>query len=125
MFPTPDLFSRGHWSFHDHIKPPVDMNSVPEDYHDFMDMFSKYKASKLAGHQPYDLKITLDEGTAPPLGPIYSLSQEELAALPKFIDENLATGFIRPSRSPHGALVLFIRKKDGSLRLCVDFRGLN
>ena len=67
----------------------------------------------------------MDEGTVPPFGPIYSLSQEELAALRKFIDENLATGFIRPSRSPCEAPVLFIRKKDGSLRLCVDFRGLN
>ena len=67
----------------------------------------------------------MDEGTVPPLGPIYSLSQEELAALHKFIDENLATGFIHPSRSPCGTPVLFIRKKDSSLRLCVDFRGLN
>src|SRR5882672_1112399 len=75
--------------------------------------------------RPYDLKITLDEGTALPYGPIYSLSQEELAALRKFIDENLATGFICPSSSSHGAPVLFIQKKDGSLRLCVDFRGLN
>jgi len=88
-------------------------------------VFSKSKASKLAEHRPYDLKINLDEGTAPPFGPIYSLSQEELAALRKFIDKNLATGFIHPSHSPHGAPVLFIRKKDGSLRLCVDFRGLN
>src|SRR5882672_3350112 len=103
----------------------VDMSAVPEDYHDFVEMFSKSKAGKLADHRPYDLKITLDKGTAPPYGPIYSLSQEELAALRKFIDENLTTGFIRPSRSPHGAPVLFIRKKDGSLRLCVDFRGLN
>jgi len=62
---------------------------------------------------------------APPLGPIYSLSQEELLALRKFIDENVAMGFIRPSRSPHGAPVLFIRKKDGSLRVCCDFRGIN
>jgi len=59
--------SRDHWSFHDHIRTPVDMNSVPEDYHDFMDMFSKSKARKLASHRPYDLKITLDKGTAPPL----------------------------------------------------------
>ena len=83
------------------------------------------KAGKLADHRPYDLKITLDEGTVPPFSPIYSLSQEELAALHKFIDENLATEFIRPSRSPCGAPVLFIWKKDGSLRLCVDFQGLN
>jgi len=88
-------------------------------------VFSKSKAGKLANHQPYDLKITLDEGTAPPFGPNYSLSQEELVALCKFIDENLATGFICPSCSSHGAPVLFIHKKDGSLQLCIDFRGLN
>jgi len=99
----------------------VNMSTVPEDYHDFADVFSKSKASKLADHRPYDLKITLDEGTSPPYGLIYSLSQEELAALCKFIDENLATGLIHPSHSPHGAPVLFIQKKDGSLRLCVDF----
>src|SRR5882724_7355063 len=46
-------------------------------------------------------------------------------SLRKFIDENLATGFIHPSCSSHGAPVLFIQKKDGSLRLCVDFRGPN
>src|SRR5882724_8770235 len=60
-------------------KTKVDMSTVPEDYHDFMDVFSKSKAGKLADHQPYNLKITLDEGTSLPFGPIYSLSQEELA----------------------------------------------
>ena len=87
--------------------------------------FSKSKAGILADHRPYDLKITLEDGTSPPLGPIYLLSQEELLALRKFIDENTATGFIRPLRSPHGAPVLFIWKKDGSLRLCCNFRGIN
>src|SRR5882724_2017947 len=101
------------------------MSTVPEDYHDFTDVFSKSKASKLADHRPYNLKITLDEGTSLPYGPIYSLSQEEPVALHKFIDENLATGFICPLCSPLGAPVLFIHKKDGSLQLCIDFRGLN
>ena len=100
---------------------PVDMSSVPEDYHDFSDVFSKSKAGKLADHQPYDLKITLDEGTSLPYSPIYSLSQEELMALHKFIDKNIATGLINPSHYPHGALFLFIQKKDGSLLLCIDF----
>jgi len=104
---------------------PVDMSTVPEGYHDLADIFSKSKAGKLADHQPYNLKITLDEGTSPPYCPIYSLSQEELAALHKFIDKNLVTGLIHPSHSPHGAPVLFIQKKDGSLQLCVDFQGLN
>src|SRR5262249_3265007 len=40
-------------------------------------------------------------------------------------DDNIANGFIRSSRSSHGTPVLFVKKKDGSLRLCVDFRGLN
>ena len=102
-----------------------DLSNIPEEYHDFADVFSKAKSDKLPEHRPYDLKINLDEGTEPPLGTMYSLSQIELQALRKFIDENLANGLIRPTRSPHGAPILFVKKKDGSLRLCVDFRGLN
>ena len=54
---------------------------VPEVYHDFTDVFSKTRANTLAPHRPYDLKINLDEGTSPPLGPIYSLSVSELQSL--------------------------------------------
>ena len=103
----------------------VNLDGVPEEYHDFVDVFSKTKAGVLADHHPYDLKITLEEGASTPLRPIYSLSQEELLALCKFIDENTAMGFIRPSWSPNGASVLFIRKKDGSLHLCCDFQGIH
>jgi len=53
------------------------------------------------------------------------LSQFEQETLKQFIDENLTNGFICSMFSPHGAPVLFVKKKDGSLRLCVDFRGLN
>jgi hypothetical protein len=56
---------------------------------------------------------------------MYSLSPSELEALRKFPDENLANSIIHPSSSMHGAPIIFIKKKDGSLRLCVDFRGLN
>ena len=63
----------------------------------------------------------MDESAKPPLGPIYPLSQSKVSALRDFIDEHLAMGFIRPSNSPFGAHVLFIKKKDGSLQLCVDF----
>jgi hypothetical protein len=103
----------------------VEFDKIPEEYHEFADVFSKSKANTLAEHRPYDLKINLEENTSPPPGTMYSLSQLELETLRKFIDENLAMGFIRPTRSSHGAPVLFIKKKDGSLRLCVDFRGLN
>ena len=56
---------------------------------------------------------------------MYSLSQSEFQVLREFIDEHIRIGFIRPSSYPHGAPVQFVRKKDGSLWLCVDFRGLN
>jgi hypothetical protein len=49
----------------------------------------------------------------------------ELEALWKWLDENLAKGFIRASSSPTGAPILFMKKGDSSLRLCVDYRGLN
>ena len=54
---------------------------VPKIYHDFADVFSKTHANTLAPHRPYDLKINLEEGTLPPLGPIYSLSVSELQSL--------------------------------------------
>jgi len=107
------------------VPSDVDLSNIPEEYHEFADVFSKSKSDSLPEHRPYDLKINLEEGTEPPLGTMYSLSQVELQALRIFIDENIATGIIRPTRSPHGAPILFVKKKDGSLRLCVDYRGLN
>ena len=60
---------------------PVNMTGIPPDYHEFTDIFSKTHASAPAPHRPYDLKIELEEGTSPPFGPIYSLSQSELKSL--------------------------------------------
>ena len=76
------------------MSSPPDLSSVPKDYHDYTDVFSKVNASTLPPHHDYDLKIELEEGTTPPLGTIYSLSPVELTALRTFIDENLTTGFI-------------------------------
>ena len=105
-------------------KPPIDLSHVPEEYHEFRDVFSQDKADSLPPHRPYDLKIDLEVGAEPPLGRMYSLSQSETQSLREFLDENLRIGFIRPSTSAHGAPILFVKKKDGSLRLCVDYRGL-
>jgi hypothetical protein len=49
----------------------------------------------------------------------------KLKALREYLDENLPKGFIRASESPAGAPMLFVKKSDGTLRLCVDYRGLN
>ena len=53
------------------------------------------------------------------------MTSPELAELKKQLDELLEKKFIRPSTSPWGAPVLFVKKPDGSLRLCIDYRGLN
>jgi len=102
-----------------------DLSNVSSEYHEFADVFNKTKAKVLPPHHLYDLKINLEEGAQPPVGPIYSLSASEQEALKEFIEENLNMGFIQPTSSPHSAPVLFVKKKDGSLHLCVDFRGLN
>jgi len=102
-----------------------DLSSVPEAYHDFADVFSKVKALVLAPHREYDLKIELEEGAPLPPGRLYSLSPVELETLRGFIDENLCFGFICLTSSSHAAPVLFVKKKDGSLQLCVNYRGLN
>ena len=101
------------------------MEGVPKLYHDFADVFSKAKADTLAPHWEYDLKIEIDETAKPPVGPIYPLSESELGSLRKFIDKHLNISFIWPSNLPFGAPVLFSKKKDGSLRLCIDFWKLN
>jgi len=93
----------------------VDLNCIPEEYHEFADVFSKAKADTLAPHRPYDLKINLEEGSSPPFGPIYSMSPSELESLQEFLDEHLNIGFIRPSCSSYGTPILFIQKKDSSL----------
>jgi len=102
-----------------------DLSNIPSEYHEFADIFSKTKAQTLSPHHPYDLKINLEEGAQPPVGPIYSLSASKQEALKEFIEENLNMSFIRPTSSPHSAPVLFVKKKDGSLRLCVNFHSLN
>ncbi|SOV05892.1 uncharacterized protein UDID_19059 [Ustilago sp. UG-2017a] len=98
---------------------------IPQEYHQYLDVFSRVKADKLLPHRTYDHQIPLEEGKSPPFGPIDSLSEHELKTLREYLEENLAKGFISPSDSPAASPILFVKKKDGSLRLCVDYRGLN
>ena len=100
--------------------------TFPEQYKDFIDVFSKKNANTLPQHRPYDLPIPVTENFKPTWGPIYNLNEEEMKLLKEYIDKNLAKGFIRPSSSPCGAPVLFVPKPKGrGLRLCIDYRALN
>ncbi|KAJ1037218.1 hypothetical protein NDA10_005943 [Ustilago hordei] len=67
----------------------------------------------------------VDRRRKPPQGPLYLKGPKEMSELRRYLDENLEKGFIRPSKSPARSPVLFVPKKDGGLRLCVDYRGLN
>ena len=100
--------------------------TIPAEYSDFEDMFSKESAAVLPEHTEINTHaIDLEEGKQPPYGPIYSLGPVELETLKTYIKTNLANGFICPSKSPAGAPILFDKKLNGSFCLCVDYKGLN
>ena len=73
----------------------------------------------------HEFKIDLEDEVPPVHRPLYKMSPLELEEAKKQIESMLEHGFIRPSDSPYGALVLFVPKKDGSLRFCIDYRWLN
>ena len=84
---------------------------VPAKYSDFADVFSSNLAFELPEHIGINnYTIELVDGQQPPYGPIYSLGPVELETLKAYIETNLANGFIRPSKSPAGAPILFNRK---------------
>ncbi|MBW0535883.1 hypothetical protein O181_075598 [Austropuccinia psidii MF-1] len=97
---------------------------VPSNYHQFLDVLSKVKAEKIPPHCACDHHIKL-EGCLPPLGVIYALSNQESDTLRAYISENSEKGFIQPSSSSPGGTVLFVKKKDGGLLLCVDYCKFN
>ena len=72
-----------------------------------------------------EFAIELIPGTAPISKRAYRVSRPELVELKKQIDELLEKGYIRPNTSPWAALVLFVEKKDGTKRMCIDYRALN
>ncbi len=98
---------------------------LPAEYHDLAEAFSKTKATQLPPHRTGDCAIDLQPGSQPPKGRIFPLSQPEAESMKSYIEEELAKGFLRPSTSPASAGFFFVKKKDGGLRPCIDYRGLN
>jgi len=101
------------------------IDRLPDQYHDYLDLFRPSKAEKLAPRRTFDHAIDLKPDTQPPWGPIYPLSQKQLEALRKYLDDMLKQGKISPSKSPAGVPILFVRNPDGRLQLVVDYQGLN
>jgi hypothetical protein len=102
------------------IKPSEAINVVSE----FPDVFLE----ELPGMPPerkVEFAIELIPGTAPISKRAYRVSGPELVELKKQIDESLEKGYIRPSTSPWAAPVLFVEKKDGTKRMCIDYISLN
>ena len=99
---------------------------LPAQYYKFLDIFSKDDTAKLPPlHPGVDHKIKIEPGTQAPSGPLYSMSREELEVLKKYLTENLNKSFIQASSSPAAAPVLFVKKLEGGLCFCVDYRALN
>ncbi len=108
------------WRNETSLKDPL-----PGEYQDLAEAFSKVKASHLPPHRSSDCAIDPLPGSQPPKGRVFPLSQPEAKAMKSYIEEELAKGFIRPSTSPASAGFFFVKKKDGGLRPCIDYRSLN
>ncbi|KAL4016778.1 hypothetical protein IC575_024435 [Cucumis melo] len=95
--------------------------SLPKDY---PDVFPE-ELPELPPHREIEFAVELEPGMVPISRAPYRMAPAELKELKLQLQELLDKGFIRPSVSPWGAPVLFVKKKDGSIRLCIDYRELN
>ncbi|GBG77582.1 hypothetical protein CBR_g24029 [Chara braunii] len=105
---------------------PTDLSSdlrVVRLLDEFADIFES--PTGVVPVRPISHEIILEAGAVPPKGCIYRMSEEELEVLLAQLDDLLAKSWIRPSSSPYGAPVLFVRKKNKDLRLCIDYRKLS
>ncbi|KAL0551810.1 hypothetical protein IC582_010899 [Cucumis melo] len=121
------LLSQGTWgilaSVVDTREVDVSLSSEPV-VRDYPDVFPE-ELPGLPPHREVEFAIELEPGTVPISRAPYRMAPAELKELKIQLQELLDKGFIRPSVSPWGAPVLFVKKKDGSMRLCIDYRELN
>ena len=106
-----------------HLCPSLFQNHLM--CHDLAPVFSKHHALSLPPHRPYDCAIGLQPGAPLPSSRLYNLSRPDREAMEDYIWDSLAAGITRPSSSLVGAGFFFVGKKDGTLRPCIDFWGLN
>ncbi len=99
--------------------------TIPKANRDLANVLLPSNANFPPIQQDENHAIELETGKTPPFGPLYNLSEYQLKTLREYIDKNFANRFIWHSKFFARANVLFTPKPDGTLRLCVDYRGLN
>ncbi len=92
---------------------------------EFLDVMPEELPDELPPRRRVDHVIEVMLRVAPPTKAPYQMSHEELKKLKVQLEEFLTKGYIKPSKSPYGAHVFFVHKKDGMLKMCVDYRALN
>jgi len=100
-------------------------NSIPPEYHEFLEAFTEKEPTAPPPHRTQNHHIPLEEGKPPPFAPLRPLNEDKIKALREYLEINEKRGWIRASTSPAGAPIHFIKKKDGGLRLGVDYWQLN
>ena len=100
-------------------------NSIPKRYHKYKRLQNKQFGKRLADYALWDYKIELKLRISPKFFPMYKLTEIEKQVFKKFIRENLRLRRIRPLQSLVGYSVLFIPKKSGQFKLCINYRQLN
>jgi hypothetical protein len=92
---------------------------------EFLDVMPEYLPEDLPPKRRVDHVIKVRLGMAPPAKDPYRMNHEELKELKIQLEELLTKGYIKPSKSTYGAPVVFVHKKDGTLKMCVDYRAFN
>lgn len=112
-------------AFHKNSKAKSFCDALPDYLHDFKDVFSKESFKALPEWKLWDHTIKLTPDVQSKSCKVYPLSIAEQEELDKFLEENLASGRICPSKSPMASPFFFIKKKYGMLRPVQDYRVLN
>ncbi|MCO5591194.1 hypothetical protein L7F22_045175 [Adiantum nelumboides] len=100
-------------------------NERTEFLEKYNDCFTESLLDRLPPERPKDHRIDLIPGSSPPNQPPYRVSLSQQEEIMKQVTELLEKGLIRPSSSPYCSLFLLVQKKDGTFRMCVDYRSLN
>jgi hypothetical protein len=129
----PHHFVRASSTVSGHLAEVFAKNSRPKDFedivptslHTYANVFSETAFDSLPERRKWDHAIELEREPSPGFHKVYPMTLTEQTEMDAFLEEALATGRIRQSKSPLRAPVFFIKKKDGKLRFVQDYRALN